>query len=47
MTGEATEKTYMCVGGWCRNVLNKLGGKVLSGFIWLEIRTVRKSVRFS
>ena len=29
MMGGATGKTYMCVGDWLRNVLNKLGGRVL------------------
>jgi hypothetical protein len=47
MKGEATENTYMCVGSWRGNVLNKLGGRVLSGFIWLEIQAVTNPVSFS
>jgi len=27
--GGANEKTYMCVGDWLRDVLNKLGSRVL------------------
>jgi hypothetical protein len=45
MKGEAAEITYMCVRGRRANVLSKLGGSVLSGFIWLEIRTVPRLLR--